>query len=276
VLSIAGPATLAGSAQLCLIKGFKPAVNSTFPVVTYGSETGTFSTVNFGWSMSYGSASATATYLGAPVNTFAPTSLAFASQLIKTTSAPLTETLTNSGQATLTISSIVLAGADAKDFNIATDTCGATLAPGAKCTVTVTFTPSALGARSASLVYTDNGCASPQMIAVTGKGTELTLAPSPVNFGDQTVGTTSAPMTITVTNHGTTAVKVSAASITGTDKGDFTITSNTCTTIAANGGTCTMTITFTPGATGSRTANLSLTDNDKGSPQTDVLNGTGD
>src|SRR5215469_6165616 len=37
---------------------------------------------------------------------------------------------------------------------------------------------------------------------MTGKGTEITLALSPVNFGDQTVGTTGTPMTITVTNHG--------------------------------------------------------------------------
>jgi hypothetical protein len=82
-------------------------------------------------------------------------------------------------------------------------------------------------------------------------------------------------MTVTVTNHGTTAVKVTNTTITGADKGDFLITGNTCTTIAASGGTCAITITFTPAASGARTGSLSLTDNDKGSPQTDVLTGTG-
>ena len=110
---------------------------------------------------------------------------------------------------------------------------------------------------------------------MTGMGTEITLAPSPVNFGDQTVGTTSGPMTVTVTNHGANAVTATGATITGADKGDFAITHNGCETIQGNGGTCTITVTFSPKAKGARTGTLSLTDNDKGSPQTDVLTGTG-
>src|SRR5579871_1132926 len=274
VLSSAGSATLAGSAQICLIKGFKPTIGAKFPIVTYVSESGTFSNVNFGWTLSYGSTGVTATYDGAPVDTFSPASLSFPSQLIKTTSSPLTEKLTNTGQATLTITSIALTGVAASDYNITSNTCGSSLAVGKSCTVTVTFTPSALGSRSGSLLFTDNACASPHSIAISGKGTEITLSPSPVNFGTQTVGTTSAPMTVTVTNHGTTTVTVSKVSITGTNKGDFAITSNTCTTLAA-AGTCTVNITFTPSAKGARTGSLSLTDSDKGSPQSDVLTGTG-
>src|SRR5215472_7402465 len=274
VLSASGPATLAGSAQLCLIKGFKPIINSKFQIVNYASESGTFSTVNFGWSLSYGSTAITATYDGAPVDSFSPASLAFASQLIHTTSPPLTETLTNNGQATLTITSITLTGPSAKDYNITSNTCGSSLAVGKNCQVTVTFTPSALGSRNASLLFADNACASPHTVPITGEGTEITLSPSPVNFGSQTVGTTSAPITVTVTNNGTTSVTVTKASIAGTNKGDFAITSNSCTTLSA-GGTCTINITFTPGAKGARTGSLSLTDSDKGSPQTDVLSGTG-
>jgi len=242
--------------------------------VNYASESGTFSTVNFGWTLSYGSTAVTATYDGAPVDSFSPATLAFPSQLINTTSSPLTEKLTNNGQAALTITSITLTGAAASDYKITSNTCGSTLAVGKNCTVTVTFTPSALGSRNASLLYTDNACASPHTIAITGKGTEITFSPSPVNFGTQTVGTTSAPMTVTVTNNGTSSVTVTKASITGTNKSDFIITSNNCTTVAA-GGTCSLNITFTPGAKGARTGSLSLTDTDKGSAQTDALNGTG-
>jgi hypothetical protein len=89
------------------------------------------------------------------------------------------------------------------------------------------------------------------------------------------VGTTSTPMTVTVTNHGANAVTATGATISGTNKGDFAITNNGCKTIQGNGGTCTIKVTFSPKAKGARTGTLSLTDNDKGSPQTDVLNGTG-
>jgi hypothetical protein len=275
VLSATGAATLAGSAQLCLIKGFKPTVGSTFPVMNYASETGSFSTVNFGWTLTTGATSATATYNGAPATSFVPATLAFPSTLISTTSSPLTLTLSNPGTVSMSITSIGLTGTNASDFAIVSNLCGATLAAGAKCTIKVRFTPAALGARSAGLSVADNACMSPQIIALSGKGTEITMSPSPVTFGSETVGITSAPMTVTVTNHGTTAVKVTSATIAGLNKGDFAITSNTCTTISASGGTCSITITFTPAASGVRTGTLSLIDNDKGSPQTDALTGTG-
>jgi fibronectin-binding autotransporter adhesin len=276
VLAATGAATLAGSAQLCLIKGFKPTAGSTFQVMNYASETGNFSTVNFGWTLTPGTTSATAKYNGAPATSFSPASLAFPSTLISTTSSPLTLTLTNAGTVSMSITGFSITGTNASDFAISSNACGATLAAGAKCAVKVTFKPGALGSRSAGLSVTDNACMSPQTIALSGKGTEITMSPSPVSFGDESVGTTSAPMTVTVTNHGTTAVKVTSTTITGTDKGDFVITSNNCTTISASGGTCSITITFTPAATGTRTATLTLTDNDKGSPQTDVLSGTGE
>jgi hypothetical protein len=275
VLSATGAATLAGSAQLCLVKGFKPTVGASFPVMNYASETGNFSTVNFGWTLTPGTTSATATYNGAPATSFSPAALPFPSQLISTTSSPLTLTLGNAGTVAMSITGLTLTGTNASDFAISSNTCGATLAAGAKCAIKLTFTPAALGARSAALSVADNACMSPQPIALSGKGTEVTMSPSPVSFGSETVGTTSAPVTVTVTNHGTTAVKVTNTAITGTDKGDFAITSNTCTTITASGGTCSITLTFTPAASGKRSATLSLTDNDKGTPQTDVLSGTG-
>ena len=274
VLSATGAATLAGSAQLCLVKGFAPKVGSAFPIMTYASETGTFSTVNFGWTLGYGATSITATYNGAQTTSFSPSSLAFPSTLINTASEPLTFTLSNNGGAALSITSVTITGTNKGDFSISSNTCGSSVGMGANCTIGVTFTPAALGSRSASISVVDNACLSPQTIALSGNGTEITMSPSPVNYGNQAVGT-PAPMTVTVTNHGTTSVKVTSAKLSGTNKGDFAITSNNCTTIAANGGTCDITITFTPAASGARTATLTLTDSDKGSPQTDVLEGTG-
>ena len=78
--------------------------------------------------------------------------------------------MTNVGTSTLTISGITLAGTDAGDFT-EKNTCGGTLGVGASCTVSVTFHPSATGARSAGLSISDNGGGSLQKLPLSGTGT---------------------------------------------------------------------------------------------------------
>jgi hypothetical protein len=275
VVNVGSVAALSGTLDICPTTGFKPVIGTTFTIMTYPSHTGTFSKVQNGWSVAYNTASIVATYNGAPSDMFSPASLSFPSQLLGSTSAALAVKLTNSGAGVLAISNITLTGADAGDFFIAANKCGATLAVGASCTVSVTFTPSVLGKRTASLSVVDDSCGSPHEVPISGKGTEITLSPSPVAFGSVAVGVTSSPIPVVLTNSGTAAVTVSAVAITGADKGDFAIQSNGCTTIAGAGGTCTITLTFTPAATGARSASLSVTDTDPGSPQTDSLTGTG-
>ena len=82
-------------------------------------------------------------------------------------------TVTNAGTVAVnfTGSGIVIAGTDLVDFFISANTCGASLAPGASCQVTVRFTPTATGARSATLNFNDDGGASPQTVALSGSGT---------------------------------------------------------------------------------------------------------
>jgi FG-GAP-like repeat/HYDIN/CFA65/VesB-like, Ig-like domain/FG-GAP repeat len=99
----------------------------------------------------------------------------FNTQLVNTSSAPPQNLmLTNSGGAALTISSIAITGADASDFS-ETDTCGAGIAAGANCTISVTFKPSSSGTRSASVTVTDNASGSPHTISLTGTGTDFSL-----------------------------------------------------------------------------------------------------
>jgi hypothetical protein len=98
--------------------------------------------------------------------------------------------------------------------------------------------------------------------------------PVSVNFGTQPVGTTSLARKVTLTNKGSVAVSISKVSITGTDSGDFAET-NTCGSSVAAGASCFINVTFTPAAKGKRTANVSVTDNGGGSPQTVALTGTG-
>src|SRR5207244_1915901 len=93
--------------------------------------------------------------------TLSPTSLAFPSQDVGTTSARQAVTLSNSGSAALSISSIAITGANSGDF-AQTNTCGSSLGAGAQCTINVTFRPAATGTRTGTLTVTDNASGSPQ------------------------------------------------------------------------------------------------------------------
>src|SRR5260370_16006660 len=100
----------------------------------------------------------------APVASVSPTSLTFASQTTGTTSAAQTVTLSNTGNAALTITSSIAASGDFAEAN----TCGSSVAAGANCTIGVTFTPTASGTRTGTLSITDNASGSPQTVIRTG------------------------------------------------------------------------------------------------------------
>jgi trimeric autotransporter adhesin len=95
-------------------------------------------------------------------------SLNFAGRDIGTTSIPQTVTLTNTGDATLTISGITFAGANIGDFPIESNTRGSTLASGANCTIGISFDPTASGMRTAVLQIISNAASSPDVIQLSG------------------------------------------------------------------------------------------------------------
>ena len=201
------------------------------------------------------------------------TSLTFPTQTTGTTSAPQVVTLSNGGTAPLAISSIALTGASPGDF-AQTNSCGSSLAAGANCTVTVTFTPTTGGTRTAAVTITDNAAGSPQTIGLTGTGTVVSLSPKSISFGSQRVGSSSAPQVVTLTNHGTLTLSIGGIRFTGHGAGDFAET-KTCGTRVQPGASCTISITFTPQAKGTYSAVMNVTDNGGGSPQTVALSGTG-
>jgi hypothetical protein len=211
----------------------------------------------------------TQTVTSGPAVMLSPTSLTFATQIVGLKSAAQNVTLTNTGGSALAITSIAASG----DF-AQTNTCGSTVNPGASCTISVTFTPTASGTRTGSLTVSDNAPGNPQTVALTGIGTVVSLAPSTINFGSEPVGTKSPPRTVTLTNHGKTTLTISQIGFTGADSTDFGET-NTCGTSVRPGASCAISITFTPKAKGNRTATLDVTDNGGGSPQTVVLSGSG-
>ena len=208
-------------------------------------------------------------YTPPPVATLSATSLTFGAQLVHTRSATQNTTLTNTGTTPLTISSI----AASEDF-LQKNNCGSSLPAGASCTIKVAFKPSAKGVRTGTVTITDDAADSPQIIKLRGIGTVVQLSPSALDFGDQVVGTTSDPLTATVTNISSEDLHISGIGISGANFGDFAETT-TCRSRLPAGGSCTIDVTFTPRARGDRHASLKIVDDGGASPQAVPLGGTG-
>jgi 6-phosphogluconolactonase (cycloisomerase 2 family) len=219
----------------------------------------------------------TATSAGAPAVVIAPTTLTFPSQTVGTSSVAQTVTLTNSGNATLNITSVAITGANAGDYS-ETNTCGTILAASANCAISVTFKPTATGTRTASISIADNASGSPQTVALSGTGAAatapvVTRSPTTLTFASQTVGTNSVAQTVTLTNSGNATLNITGVTITGANAGDYSET-NTCGATLAASANCSISVTFKPTASGARTASVSIADNASGSPQTVPLSGT--
>ena len=204
----------------------------------------------------------------APVLAVSPTSASFSSSL-NTTTAGQTLTVSNTGTAVMTISSLLLSGTNSNQFAI-TNGCGTTVAIGASCTVTVRFTPTSTGNKTASIAVNVAAPATSQTVTLTGTvpAPALTLTPTSINFGNTTRGTTSAAQSVTVSNSGTAAMTISSITLTGTSAAMYTIASNTCGASLAAGASCTVTVSFAPSRgtnTGTKSASLSVA---VGSPAT--------
>jgi dienelactone hydrolase len=223
-----------------------------------------------------GNSGAVAVLLQVTTVTLSPPSLTFADQVIGTRSPFQLVTLTN-GSLTLTINSIAVTGIDPNDF-IQTNNCGSSLPPGARCTIVVSFTPTQIGPRNASITITDSGWGNPQSVALSGTGVasgpNATLSPTSLTFATQLVGTTSPAQLVTLNNYGTATLTINSINFTGADPNDF-VQTNTCGGSVGPGGSCTISVTFKPTQLGSRTATLAVTDNAPGSPQTVSVTGIG-
>ena len=113
----------------------------------------------------------------APLATLSASSISFPVTTVGATGYATGVTLTNTGNASLTISSIALTGAGAADFK-KFSTCPTTLAAQASCDLSATFTPAAAAAYSASIQVTDNASGSPQTISLSGTGTSQKITRS--------------------------------------------------------------------------------------------------
>ncbi len=209
---------------------------------------------------------------GEPPPTLLPATLGFGNQTQGSTSAPQTVTLTNATLDTLTISSVVTTGTNATDF-APTSNCGTSVPSGGTCTITVTFTPTTVGAESGSLVVNSTPT-QPAPVALTGTGTAgPTISPTSLSFGNQIQGTTSAPQTLTVTNNTGQVFTITGVTTTGTNAGDF-LPQSACGSSLANGASCIITVSFMPSTSGAESASLNVNGTPAGAAPV-PLSGTG-
>lgn len=175
----------------------------------------------------------------------------------------------NVGGSTLTVTSVgTITGPQASEFTLATSpatNCGGSLTAGQPCTITVTFTPAGAGTRSAQFTIQDSASGSPRTIQLSGTGVSAcqplaSVSPTSLSFGNQTVGSSSAAQNLSYRNIGDCPLAFTSISVTGSNAGDFAVSTTGCTSPLAAGTGCTLPVTFTPTATGSRTAAVTIVD----------------
>ncbi|NDY93494.1 choice-of-anchor D domain-containing protein [Ideonella livida] len=230
-----------------------------------------------------GATGQTASYLSvstAPVVALGASSLAFGTVTVGET-VSRTVSLRNTGNAALNLSGITLASGS-QGFSRSSD-CGASLAAGTACTLTVQFRPTAAGARSDTLRVASNASGSPHTVGLGGTGT-LSAAVGALGWNgtaggitlpDTAVGATSTPTTLSLRNTGSGTATLTAIVLGGAQAGDFT-TGGTCLaggTVAA-GASCTVTVALAPQSAGQKSATLAVTAGNSTLPPSLTLSGT--
>jgi hypothetical protein len=198
-----------------------------------------------------------------------PMTLTYGTQAVATASAPQTITVTNTGNASLTVSRVATTG----DFD-ETDTCtAAPIAINSTCTIQVRFLPTATGSRGGVLTVYGNVAGGQATATLSGTGSAaaaIVLNPITLTFPSTTINATSPAQNITISNTSGSSVALQTPSVLGVD---FKITANTCGTSLGPSVGCTVAISFTPTASGTRSGTFTITD-DSGT-QTASLSGIG-
>ncbi len=200
-----------------------------------------------------------------------PTSLAFGSVPVGS-STSLSETLTNTGGTSLTISAATASGTG---FSLSGLALPVTLTAGQSTSFTVLFSPTGSGAASGSVSITSNGSNPNLSISLSGTGvTQGAMAANPTSlaFGNVQVGN-SANLSETLTNTGGSTVAISQANLSGAG---FSITglNNFPINLTPNQ-SVTFTLTYTPTSAGAASGSLSVVSNASNSPLNLALSGTG-
>lgn len=212
-----------------------------------------------------------------------PERLDFGSQAVNAGAPPRTVTITNSGNAPLTLASIAVSGADQGSF-AAGQACAVPVEPGGHCSIELRFTPRRAGDHSAALSLSFAGGLPAQQVALTGIGSApvgpvARIDPAALDFGTQDLSGRKDAIAVRVTNGGSAPLTVGKISVeddgTGNNDRRSFHQQNRCSrkTLAPNE-SCEISVQFTPSTVGAHAAALTIADNASGSPHRVGLTGT--
>lgn len=215
---------------------------------------------------------------GSGIATATPSSLVFGGVQVGVASA-LSFTLQNAGTGPLGSIAISVANLSSSvansDYTITSPPCPTSLAVGASCVVTVSFTPSFEAPDPGSIVITDDSSAGPTTVLLSGTGAgPVYVLPFEIFYDGQAPGTTSPPQTLTLFNTTGAGLGVGGVTFVGNAASDFSVTSNNCGDGADP--SCPISVAFTPSTAvlGPRTADFNATSSG-GSPYVSHLTGNG-
>lgn len=199
-----------------------------------------------------------------------PAALSFGNTAVNTSFSKLV-TLMNNGSSDITLNGASISGSTA--FSIVSGgSCGTKLVAGHGCTYRIAFSPTELAAYSGTLVITDSDGTSPQQVGLSGAGANpVALTITNPDFGNQVITGTTASKTATLANTQNAVLNSVVRSTTG----DFAVAGGTCGTSVPARSQCTIMVSFTPTAIGTRSGSLVVTDNASNSPQSIALTGNG-
>ncbi len=200
-----------------------------------------------------------------------PSSVSFGS-VITGNSNSQTITLSNGGNASLTITQANVAGTGFSTNGLSLPN---TIAAGGSTTFNVVFAPTTAGSVSGSVSLVSNAPNSPLAIALSGTGTAstalLSATPTSLPFGNVNLGSNSS-LTTTLKNNGNSNVTISSVIFTGAGFSGSGVTSGL---ILTPNQTAVLTVTFAPTTAGTVNGNVAIGSNATGSPTNVTLTGTG-
>jgi hypothetical protein len=266
-----------------LAAGASCAIALTYTPTAQGAQSGQL-TITTNASNSPQTVSLSGSGSGTSPTTLTPVSVNFGNVGVSLTSAVNTVSLTNNQASALNISSLAITSGTPYAINPSSTCLNPTLAAGASCSIALTMTPASLGAQpAASLTVTTNAPNSPQNVTLAGTGVaQSVLSPTSLSFGSVPINTTSAPLTVTLTNY--TAGNLTVGPV--IFNGPFVLDTGASTTCPVSGGAvsgtlaagagCAIGIDFKPTSLGATpNGQITVVSNANNSPIQATLAGTG-
>ncbi len=200
-----------------------------------------------------------------------PAQLTFNPQALNQASVAQAVTVSNTGGTSAADLTLTVSG----PFGLSQNNCGTSLAAGASCTAGVVFTPTSPGNLTGMLTVRSSSVATPATVALSGIGGltgAVQISPSQINFPTAGVGSTSSPVTVTITNSGA-AVELDDLKL--VVSAGFKLANSSCQAKLAAGASCTVDVTFAPSTTGAQSGTFTLTSSVLAVPVTLPLSGMG-